>query len=121
MRGLFADARFGRDGVPKLSSARYVSVEAGSDWITADPGQKVLLRTSDCLAARYPGESANLLATQPNSAAEKTAFGPIAAALSGCLEKGVTLSARRSALRLTLASAMDRRTRSAAETAATDN
>lgn len=111
LRGLVAEAYYRRKGWPNLPPANYSSVMEGSDWISSDPGQKVVLRTADCLAAREPGRVVALLSTEPDSLAEKSAFVTLAPAIPSCLEQGVSLSAKRAGMRLALASAIDRRAR----------
>jgi hypothetical protein len=114
IRSLLAEARFQRTGPARLSAADYSSVVEGSDWVTDNPGSKVVLRTADCVAVRKPSETADLLATPPGGAEERAAFAALVQALGTCLEAGVTLKANRTGMRLALASALDRRTRTTA-------
>lgn len=121
LRGLVAEARFRHDGFPRLGAINYSSVTVGSDWITTDPGQKVVLRTADCLAATQPERAMALLYAAPDSIEEKSTFSALAPAIPSCLEQGVSLSANRAGMRLALASAIDRRTRLAGASAGKKN
>jgi len=111
VRSLLAEAMFMKAGPPRLALAQYSSVVEGSDWITDNAGAKVVLRTADCVVARKPAEVADLLATTPEAATEKSAFAALVPTLGTCLETGVTLKANRTGMRLALASALDRRAR----------
>lgn len=111
LRGLVADAGLRGNGFPQLHAASYSSVVAGSDWITQDEGQKVVLRTADCLAAREPERTMAVIYAVPGSKEEGVAFMALLPLIPSCLERGVNLSAKRPMFRLALAEAVDRRMR----------
>jgi len=77
-----------------LQDPRFKSGPAGAD------------KLSQCLVYTQPALSRNLVVSSPGSDGEATAVGAIAPFISGCLDKGVTMTINRDGLRLHLADAL---------------
>lgn len=111
MRSLIAEASLAQKGLPALAPIAYVATAPGSEWLTGDPGRRIVLRMADCLSAKEPRKVEAILAAPSGSGPEGAAFSALAPTFPACLEKNVTLTTNRVGLRLALASALDRRSR----------
>ena len=111
LRALMAEAWMRQKGLPSLAPVAYIHTAPGSDWLSGNLGQKIVLRMADCLAAKEPYRSEAMLYATPGSPEERAAFSALTPVFSSCLEKNVTLTTNRVGVRLALASAIDRRSR----------
>jgi hypothetical protein len=109
MLSLFAEALFLRTGVPELAPAPFASA-SDIGWMREDHAGQVVLQLASCLAYTQPGPVAALLRTRPSTPEENAALAPLIPVISSCLERNVTLRARKAPLRLGLALAYYRRT-----------
>jgi hypothetical protein len=108
MMGVLAEASLVRS---PLSAVPAIPLASAPDftWLRPDRAGQVVLHLASCLAATQPERVAAVLATRPDSPQEAASFGALVPAIAPCLEKDVTLRAKRAPLRLYLALAYYRR------------
>lgn len=102
MMSVLAEASLVRSPVSALPPVPLASAP-DLTWVRADRAGQVVLHLASCLAATQPARVAAVLATRPDSPQEAAGFAALVPAIAPCLEKDVTLRAKRAPLRLYLA------------------
>lgn len=106
LAGLLAEAWINHMATPSFAPAKYNPNAPQLDWLASSPATLVQLRLGECLATTQPSLVRAFVTAKPGSSGEDGALGALVPAIPTCLDKNVTLQAKRNQLRVALAYAL---------------
>jgi hypothetical protein len=109
LAGLLAEAWLLKHGISALAPAVLNANAPKLDWLATSAATLVQLRLSECLVTRQPAHVAPFVAARPATPAELAGFRALAPLVPTCLDKDVTLQAKRTPIKLAMAFAYYRR------------